>query len=404
MSKNPQRLAWAILLASFFVCVGVIVGTPLGVRQYVLHAQATQNVTLEVQQGPLRVTLAGRDVPIAVTEAYDDLLEGTVVATDATAGRLVIETAHAADSILAAVQLYNDTEVILSEARSPRFSASRQPHRVVLKVGAGRVRVSIPGQETRSTVVEVPTPHGTIFLTEGSYEVKVDRTGMEVTVREGRAELVNSSEPALSLAPDQRAAVEEGEVTGPLPATRNLITNGKFETSLAEGWVSYRKQDDPLGTVHIVTDDGRKAANFYRSGSGHGEVGIHQEIDYPVRDFTYLELRLAVNVISEHIAGFQGCGTLSSECPIIVRIDYKDIYGNDHEWLHGFYIGEPAEDWLLFPWTEQLPAKTWQTFESGNLMEQLADTPPARLKKLTVYASGHSFHAMVTQVELLAQE
>jgi hypothetical protein len=37
-------------------------------------------------------------------------------------------------------------------------------------------------------------------------------------------------------------------------------------------------------------------------------------------------------------------------------------------------------------------------------MEELADTPPALIKSLTIYASGHSFHAMVTEVELLAQE
>jgi hypothetical protein len=37
-------------------------------------------------------------------------------------------------------------------------------------------------------------------------------------------------------------------------------------------------------------------------------------------------------------------------------------------------------------------------------MEALADTPPALIKGLSVYASGHSFDAMVTEVELLAQE
>lgn len=404
MRRNPERLAWIVLLTSLFVCIGLAVGTPVGIRQYVLHAQATQNASLEVQQGPLRVTLAGRGAPIAVGEAYDELPEGTVVATDATAGRLVIEAPRAADSFVATVQLYNETEVVLSAARSPRFSASREPHRVILRVEGGRVRLSVSNEETRTTVVEVNTPHGTTVLTEGSYEVKVDRPVMEVTVREGRAKLVDGGNSTTSLGPDQRAVVEEGEVRGPLPATRNIITNGEFETSLAEGWVSYRKQDNPPGTVSIVTDEGRKAANFYRSGGGHAEVGIRQEIDYPVRDFTYLELRLAVNVISEHIAGFQGCGTLSSECPIIVRIDYKDVYSNDQEWLHGFYIGEPADDWLLFPWTEQLPAGTWQTFESGNLMEELSDTPPALIEEVTIYASGHSFHATVTQVELLIQE
>jgi len=38
------------------------------------------------------------------------------------------------------------------------------------------------------------------------------------------------------------------------------------------------------------------------------------------------------------------------------------------------------------------------------LMEELAEAPPASIKQLTIYASGHSFNAMVTEVELLAQE
>jgi hypothetical protein len=37
-------------------------------------------------------------------------------------------------------------------------------------------------------------------------------------------------------------------------------------------------------------------------------------------------------------------------------------------------------------------------------MEELADTPPAVIQRLTIYASGHSFDATVTEVELLAQE
>jgi hypothetical protein len=113
---------------------------------------------------------------------------------------------------------------------------------------------------------------------------------------------------------------------------------------------------------------------------------------------------LAVRVISEDIGGFGGCGSLGSECPIIVRIDYEDVYGSESESLHGFYIGEPQDGWLTYEWAEPVQEENWQTYDSGNLMEGLADAPPALIKSLTIYASGHSFHAMVTEVELLAQE
>ncbi len=403
MRNNPERLAWVVLLTSFFICIGSAVAVPLGVRHYILHARVSQNVTLEVQRGPLRVTLAGRGEPVAIDEERDDIPERTIVATDATAGRLVMQAPQAGDPVIATVQLYDDTTAVLSSARSPRFSASRLPHQVTLEVETGRVRISVSSDDGRPTVVEVRTPYGAATLAEGSYEVKVNAT-TEVTVRYGQADVARN-DLVMRLEPDKRATIDDEQIIGPLPAARNLIVNGDFQAPLGDGWTSYNEQkEEPPGSVSIVTDEGREVANFYRRGSNWAEVGIRQEINYDVRDFAFLELRLAVRIVYEDITGYEGCGTLSSECPIIVLIDYKDIHGTDRQWRHGFYIGEPAPDWLLHPWTEQIPPGSWQTYDSGNLMEELADIPPAIIKQLTVYASGHSFHAMVTEMELLAQE
>lgn len=410
MRTNLERLAWVILLTSFFTCIGLAVATPLGIRHYVLHASTPQNVTLEVKRGPLRVTLAGRGQPIAIDEERGDIPEGTIVATDATAGRLVMHAPQADRPVVATAQLYDNTEVMLSSARSPRFTASRQPHKVTLEVREGRVRISASNEEGgRPTVIEVHTPHGVAILTEGSYEVKVNGTTTETTVREGQAEITSKGGHTTQLGPAERAIIdsEQGveQIIGPLSAARDLVVNGDFQAPLEDGWTSYSEQkEEPPGTVSIITDEGRKVANFYRSGSNHAEVGIRQNIDYDVRDFTSLELHLAVHIVEENITGYGGCGTLSSECPIIVLIDYKDIHGTDRQWRHGFYIGEPAPDWLLYPWTEPIPQGKWQTYDSGNLMEELADAPLAVVKGLTIYASGHSFHAMVTEIDLLAQE
>jgi hypothetical protein len=113
---------------------------------------------------------------------------------------------------------------------------------------------------------------------------------------------------------------------------------------------------------------------------------------------------MAMRIVSQNILGFGGCGYLGSECPIILRIDYKDEHGTDREWIHGFYSGEPADDWPVNWWSEQIQVGTWQPYNSGNLMDELAATSPALIKSVTIYASGHSFQAMVTEVELLAQE
>ena len=407
MRDNPERLAWVVVLVSFFVCIGLTVTVPLGVRRYILHARMPQRVMLEVQQGPLRATLAGRGAPVAIDGDREDIPERTIVATDATAGRLVMSAPQADNPVLATVQLYDNTETALSSARSPRFSSSRLPHEIVLDVEAGRLRINVYDDDDRATVVEVQTPHGEAMLAAGSYEVKVNATNGEVTVRSGRAQVLNDNEQVISLGPAERAIAEQGHITGPLDAARGLIDNGNFEAPLTNGWSSYSKQTDPQqppGRIRIVTESGQKAVYFSRDGSNHAEVGIRQEINYDVRDFSFLELHLGVRIISQNIAGFGGCGYLGTECPIIVRVDYKDIYGTDSEWLQGFYTGRPASDWLINWWAEELPSGNWHTYESSNLVEELADTPPAFIKSLTIYASGHSFHAMVTEVELLVRE
>ena len=410
MRKNPERLAWIVLLASLFACISLAVAVPLGIRSYILYTLVPQNVTLEVQRGPLGVTLAGRGQPVAVDDQRDDIPERSILATYATAGRLVMHVSRDESTIVATVQLYDNTQVVLVEARSPRFAASHLPHQVTLDVRTGRVRISASRDpDGRPTVVKVQTPHGVATLTEGSYEVKVNGTTMEATVRNGEAEITSQGRQVVQLDRSERAIVyseqDGGQIVGPLPAARDLIVNGDFQAPLESGWVAYNQQDeDPPGTVSIVTNEGREVANFYRSGSNHAEVGMRQRVNYDVRDFTSLELHMVVQIVDENIVGYGGCGTLSSECPIIILIEYKDIYGTDRQWLHGFYIGEPAPDWSLYPWTEQIPQGKWHTYESGNLVEELADTPPAIIQQVTIYASGHSFQAIVTEVDLLAQE
>lgn len=412
MKNNLERLAWLVLLSSFFICLALGVMTPLGVRWYVRNAQANQLVGLQVQRGPLSVVYAGRGRPRSVSEDTPDIPLGSrIVAPNTASGQVVIQAPQSSNAVpIATVQLYDETELVLSSARSPRFSVSRLPHHVVLNMDAGRVRVNVYGESDRPTIVEVRTAHGLITLTEGSYEVKINSIS-EATVRYGQAYVVGGSEDTLSLGPRERALLNTDGIDGPLPAARNLVLNGDFEDPLEGTWDTYSRQTDPHqppGRVELVTalvgNEVKSAVSFYRDAVNHAELGITQRVNYDVRDFSSLELQMAVNIIHQNILGFGGCGYLGSECPIIVRINYRDIYGADREWLRGFYVGRPAEDWLLNWWSEELEVGSWQLYSSGNLMEELAETPPAVVQGVTIHASGHSFDAMVTEVELLAQE
>ena len=137
----------------------------------------------------------------------------------------------------------------------------------------------------------------------------------------------------------------------------------------------------------------------------HTEALIKQSLDYDVRDFARLEVLLDVRLDFQSLSGG---GLQSSEFPIIVRLDYKDIWGNDKFWTHGFYYqnqaGYPiAPDPWGRPSGEQIPQDVWFPYESGNLLVLLGDNKPAHITGLTIYASGWNYDSLVSEVQLLVE-
>ncbi len=414
MSNNREQVAWAIMLVSFTLCIGLIVGTPLGIRSMLNNARSEQDALLEPQQGTPRLQRHGRGPLIALVVPTWDVPAGSAVTTDENAeGLLTVYAPGPELNATAWVKVYGNTELRLMRANSPVFETSPLPHQVGLGIyplsaeadeaGEGRVRISVAAVEGRNTVVQVVTPHLIAELGEGSYEVRVRTASSEISVREGSAHVHADGGTAITLGSSQRTVADaNSQQLLVLPGERNLLTNGNFTLPLIEGWQAYNQggQDGSTGLVEVTELAGRPAAHFSRDGIGHAEVGIMQEVDYDVQDFNSLSLHLVVQVRGQSLPG---CGSLGSECPIIVRIDYKDIYGTDRQWYWGFYSQQHVPPDLLQPWEEQIPLQTWVTFDSDNLIEQFEE-PPALVKTVTIYASGHSFDALVTEVELLAQE
>lgn len=404
MIHSRERLAWTILLLSFALCVASAIGGPVGVRQFIQTARMQQDALLEPQQGTPRLQRRGQGPVVALVGPTWDVPPGSVVTTDESARSLLTLYAPGGEQVpVATIQMYGDTTVSLISARSPRFKSSPLPHEVVITVPSGRVRATVIPAGGRPTQVEIRTPHVSATLEEGSFEVRVHPTYSELSARSGRARIETSDGDDLVLVASQRVLARSGpESLEVLPAERNLLVNGDFRAPLEQGWEVYHKdvQQEPPGSVHVEDFGGRRVARFTRSGEGHAEVGIRQEVQYDVRDFSSLTLHLNVLILDQSLPG---CGSLGSECPILVRIDYKDIDGTDRTWYHGFYSVEKAPQDLLNPWDERIPPRIWYAYDSGNLVQEF-DAPPALIKTVWIYASGWSFDAMVTEVELLAQE
>ena len=399
LKRNPERLAWIVLATAFITFCFLAVSIPLGIRWYIINATQAHDTSLEAIGGTVQVQGPDADMPMAITNTKDDVIEGSKIKTDATSEAFL---EFFEDSTL---HLYNLTQVIIQKTQSPRFGLSPKPDTIVLEVPWGRVRIGVALSMESPLNFQVQTPHAAVELEQdGSYSVEVSSEEFHLTVRDGRAKVIALGK-MVELGRGERTTVEIGrEPLGPLPAERDIIVNGDFREPLEKGWVSYDERDDPdeaEGRVEIVASGARQAVLFQRLGGNirHAETGIIQTIDRDIRDYGVLQLRLSVLLLYQSLSGG---GQLHSEYPIIVRLDYQDLYGNPDHWVQGFYYENPANHLIINGM--EIPRNVWYSYESGNLIEILGDVKPAHLTSITIYASGHDYQSMVTEVELVAKE
>jgi hypothetical protein len=404
MRKNPQRVAWTVLWAAFIVFCILLTGIPLGIRSYLLNSVEDQETQLKRVEGTLQVQRSKGSQPMAVTESLM-LLPGDEVILDATSrGTLdLFERSH--------VTLYSSTNVELVAVHSPRFGISNRPNQIVLNLTGGLVRVGVALPNERETDFEVLTPHTTVSLVEGSYRIEVTNQATQITVVRGEAR-VGTQGVRVVLSQGMRSKVDmSGVLENPLSAAQNLIENGDFQQPLSTGWLTntvvLTSEVNPP-SVEVVEDGGRSATRLFRREQdigNHTEVAIQQRLDQDVRDFDQLEVALDVMLEFQSLSGG---GQQSSEFPVIVRLDYKDLWGNDKFWTHGFYYqNEAGYPVALDPWGrpsgEQIPRGVWYPYESGNLIDLLGENRPAQITGLTVYASGWNYESLVSEIQLIVE-
>ena len=137
-----------------------------------------------------------------------------------------------------------------------------------------------------------------------------------------------------------------------------------------------------------------------------------QDLNRDVTDAASLTLHFAVLVNFQDVPV---CGSVGTECPMMVKIDYRDTSGANREWLRGFYavndrnnFNKPFCDNCTRRFEHQLVlSNTWVSYDSGDLIDVLT-TPdgfkPTRITRITFYASGHSYRSAIIDVELLMQD
>jgi hypothetical protein len=404
MRKNPERVAWTVLLAAFIFFCLLAISIPLGVRYYVLNATIDQDTQLRRIEGTILVQEAGGNKPTGVTELAL-LSPGEEVILDATSrGTLdFFDRSH--------VTLYSNTNVELGQVEAPRFGLAERPNRVVLHLKAGLVRVGVALPGERETDFQVVTPHTSISLAEGSYRIEVTSETTQITVVRGEATVGSESSVEVLYQGTRTKIDPTGLPAAPLPAAENLIEDGGFQEPLGTVWLTSTvvlTSNVQPPKVELVEDGGRRAARLVQSVAkegDHTEVAIEQRLSQDVRDFDRLEVSADIRLDFQSLSGG---GLLSSEFPIIIRLDYKDLWGNDKFWTHGFYYHNQANyPIVLDPWGrpsgEQVPRGVWYPYESGNLLALLGENKPARITGLTVYASGWQYDGLISEIHLIVE-
>lgn len=408
-------MAWVVLLSSFAVFVLLAVSIPLLAIYTVNRATVAQPARVEPTQGTLLLYEDARSEPIAITSARENVAEGArlVAADEATQATLSLNSDPATGETLGSVQLYAGSDMTLERLRRPLFDRSREPFRTRMVLENGQARIFTSPSDHRAIAVELRTPHGAMMLQPGTYQVSVSPEETEITVRAGEASVVADAaagnEPLVIVA-GQRAWMSADEVSGQVTTLeQNLVRNGSFTPPVLEDWPSYQMAEASTmpGKVQFSEgEDGRLVAQFIRMGGEklHTEVGITQQIARAVNVYDDLRIQLDVKILFQSLPG---AGSLNSEFPLRVEVAYTDIYGKDLTWGHGFYYREAEEGEPYPPVTNGTRVRQgqWFTYLSPNLIELLdaEGTRPATINSIRLYASGHNYQSMASEVYLLAE-
>lgn len=409
--ESPERFAWIVILISFAIFVTLLITIPMGVTYTIRYLPADQTARfVPAGDGVFLLMPPKSTETIAVTSGRNIGAGDVLVATsDATQGvvNLINDEEPVESQVVGSLHIYSDTKLEILRLSRPFFQNwSSEPYQVRLRLDSGQARVFTNSGNARPLAVQLETPHGIVYLDSGSYQISVEEPRTDVTVIDGRAELLHEKEKNIRVYAGQRAWMNTNElVSEAAPALQNLIANGDFAPPVLDNWITERSAEPnvPLGQVSFLEREGRKVAYFIQMGSAdqHNEVSIRQQVDKKVDIYNSLILQMDVNVLHQNLPG---AGYLNSEFPLRVEVNYTDQYGKDLNWGWGFYYDAPPSSSAVVG-GEQIEQARWYTYRSPNLIDlwDSEGTRPSRINSIRIYASGWNYQSQVSQVYLYVE-
>ena len=421
-SKRIESLAWLVLSISFCLCVMLGIGVPLGIHWTLRNATRPLDLALQPRVGTLTLRAARSDSPTLVIEPTTQVeLKDRIELSEAGVALLLFYTPGALDAPkpeapIVTVQLYGRTDLTTEVARTPRFAVSPHPHRVELNINrASNLHLTVEGNG-RLAKLRVRTPYGVIDMEEGNYVLSVEPNQTNFSVRAGRACIPDPETNETFVLTDlQRTALTAEGLTEITIGERDLLQNrnGDFEEPIENYWTPYNivgVAEEAEGSIRRVqVGDGRHIVIFTRSGQNFAETGVVQQLNQDIHEARSLRVRARIRIDSQTVGV---CGTLGTECPLMLRIAFIDQNNSSREWLQGFYAA-PGEDKPVCQsceWQAEhirvAQMNSWYDYESPDLLPLLKSRGinPAAVATVQIYASGHTYGAAIDEIEILVEE
>jgi hypothetical protein len=457
--QRTLRLAWATLLGFFAAFLALLAWAAYSSRQYYLAATDVRDATLIVR-GPAE-WIAWQPAARSVFQGIRDqqaIGEGDSVRVVTKAGYGQIASIRLFDQ--SQLDLWAGADMRIETLQTTRWSDRLQA--VTIRQSGGYVRYDLKaGQPYRQVRFQVLAGDVVLDLAPGgSYSVdlrakpglnqapagtRLQPFSIDVAVRSGSVSVVGPSAAPLALGAHQRVEIDPSGRPGlPVPARWELIRDGGFSQFTEEAYNNTTMRNQPAllrantwevyGTPPLPIEqrgffrlssicrppmigscagaERRAAAWFYRAGgqtSGF-TTGIRQQLGLDgsgvdISEYRVLSFSLWVRVIEQSL---EDVGDRGTECPVMIRVLARKQSPDDPDEERVVCIYTDANDRppqvkaddVIY---RQVPKAGWTHFDFD--LRAAEWLPQYRyLQGLQIYANGHDYNALVSDVSLIGEQ
>ncbi|GIK65948.1 MAG: hypothetical protein BroJett018_37420 [Chloroflexota bacterium] len=460
-ARYPQRIAWATLLAAFVTFCLLMAGIAWAINWVVFDSTIDLRTTVKVSRGTIGYT-APNDTERVVRDRYPVQTGDTVRTDELSQGYITIDDPLNDDQVLATIQMFGGSSVILERASRPRFGLGDNPYSVLLTDAFGKFDVTVSSRLEREFRLEIRGNNYSVRLDhEGYYTLQFGVDGVNVTVQRGQAVVIDKDNEAKLIEatePIEKWAFRKNEAPKVISILINLLDNPYFLQGAPEGddvldvWGCQedrsgetRSNDsaitDPRGLHERVFFQDRFTLHFKRTGSepvyphysgckqtastfaatapDRSNIIVFEIVNPVTKNINYmyyidtsqyerLYVRASVYIASQSLSG---CGAEGTECAIMLKMPFKNA-GNvqantESAWIQGFYTyydeGVGQVQCLGCQNHEHINGNSWYTFESSDFMLATEELRPVMIREIEVYASGHLYNSYISELSIIAE-